>query len=117
MKTFDLSAWYWCVAGDESRVWSSAASAWAPIDDAAYVAWLEEGGVTNLIRSEDELCDVLNGPIIAAIETIELKQARPLRELSLGIAPAEGAPSHEARLAALDAEISALRATLLKAPL
>lgn len=108
---------YWIVAGTETKAWSSDTNAYVPASDQNYVAWLGAGKFPTRIASEQELCDVINKPIVDLIETLELKQARPLRELSLGIAPGDGAPSHEARLAALDAEISALRASLLKAPL
>lgn len=50
---------YWIVAGDETRLWSSAARARVSPDDAGYVAFLDRGGLPTRILNEAELWDVL----------------------------------------------------------
>lgn len=50
IKSFDIKDWFWIVAGDESRAWSSAAN--------AYVADYPRNAFTR-IESEDSLTDVL----------------------------------------------------------
>lgn len=50
---------YWIVAGDETRRWSSAASAYVPQENAGYLAWLAAGGLPARIASEAELDAVL----------------------------------------------------------
>jgi hypothetical protein len=56
---YDPSNWYWIVAGDQSKAWSSAAAGFVDADDAAaYVAWLESGGGPTPIGSLAELTDV-----------------------------------------------------------
>jgi hypothetical protein len=59
MSSYDPSKWYWIVAGDEMRVWSSAAVAYVPATDAGYTAWLAEGNMATRIVSEAELQEVL----------------------------------------------------------
>lgn len=56
---YDPSDWYWIVAGDESRVWSSARAAYVPTDDPAVQGWRARGGVATRIASEAELREVL----------------------------------------------------------
>ena len=46
---------YWIVAGDESRLWSSARGAYVAAADATYAAWRDAGGVATRIASEAEL--------------------------------------------------------------
>ena len=50
---------YWAVAGDTTEVWSSAQVAYVPLDDPAYLAWLEAGHAAIEIASEDELSKML----------------------------------------------------------
>ncbi|CAL8972927.1 hypothetical protein RHODGE_RHODGE_01042 [Rhodoplanes serenus] len=50
---------YWIVAGDETRVWSSARGDYVPTNDAPYTAWREAGGVATRISTEQDLTDVL----------------------------------------------------------
>lgn len=73
--------WYWIVAGDESRVWSSKASAYVPVSDATFQAWLDRGGIPTRIASEQELADVLRpyglfGPVLPHGFTVSMFQAR-----------------------------------------
>ena len=51
--------WYWIVAGDESRVWSSRRKAYVPDDDEDYGTFLALGRRPTRIASEAELAAVL----------------------------------------------------------
>lgn len=78
---YDPTDWYWIVAGDESRVWSSKASAYVPVSDATFQAWLDHGGIPSRIASEQELADVLRpyglfGPVLPQGFTVSMFQAR-----------------------------------------
>lgn len=115
MKSYNSSDWYWLVGNNTSRVWSSARRSYVSADDQEYVLWFDEGGFPTPIRDESELCQVLNSAIIAEIEALELKQARPLRDIAL--ANTGGSPSPLERLQLLEDEISTQRALLLSVPL
>ena len=56
---YDPARWYWIVGDDETRVWSSAAAAYVPASDDAFMAWREAGASPTKIPSEDELAEVL----------------------------------------------------------
>jgi hypothetical protein len=59
MMPYDPRAWFWVVADDETRAFSSAASAYVDAKDEAYQAWLAKGGLPTKIASEAELWEVL----------------------------------------------------------
>lgn len=59
MKTFDPTSWYWFVAGDASKAFSSAAGAYVPSSDATFVAWLADGTLPTNIDTEANLGAVL----------------------------------------------------------
>ncbi len=61
MISYDPYAWYWVVAGDKTRVWSSVAGGYVPIDDADYLAWQTASPLARPtpIESEDALTGVL----------------------------------------------------------
>lgn len=50
---------YWIVAGDGTRLWSSAAGGYVDLADATYRDWCESGGLVTRIVSEAELDEVL----------------------------------------------------------
>lgn len=56
---YEPQNWFWIVAGDETRVYSSKAGAYLPATDLAYQAWLAAGGVPTRIASDAELGEVL----------------------------------------------------------
>lgn len=56
---YDPSDWYWFVAGDQTRVYSSAVVAYVPLTNPNYVSFLDRGGRTTKIKSEAELWPVL----------------------------------------------------------
>jgi hypothetical protein len=57
---FDPRNWYWTINGDVAHVWSSAAGAAIPINDAGYVAWLANGNAPNTAPSIAVLATMLN---------------------------------------------------------
>jgi hypothetical protein len=59
MKNYDPKNWYWIVAGDETRVFSSATGNYVPANDATYVAWAADGTMPTRILNETELGEVL----------------------------------------------------------
>lgn len=60
MSLFRGDNWYWIVGGDTTRVFSSAAAAYVPVNDATYAAWLKDTDhLPTAIASEAELWDVL----------------------------------------------------------
>ena len=55
---------YWFVAGDTTKVWSSARVAYVPTTDAAYQAWLAAGHTTIPVISEaraERRCSTTSG--------------------------------------------------------
>jgi hypothetical protein len=59
MKNYNPSNWYWIVASDESRVFSSATGNYVPANDATFLAWKADGNTPTRIVSEAELGEVL----------------------------------------------------------
>ena len=72
MPLYDVRDWYWTVAGDETRVFSSKVQAYVPIDDPALAAWSAQGGKPTRIESEDSLAAVL-APFGLAVRLADLK--------------------------------------------
>jgi hypothetical protein len=59
--------WYWIIAGDETRVWSSAVAGYVLASDATFAAWLATGNAPTRIVSEDELAEVLQSQAPAGL--------------------------------------------------
>lgn len=59
MSFYDARRWYWLIASDEGRVFSSSAAKLVPLSDPAYQAWLSSGNTATRIVSYPELYDVL----------------------------------------------------------
>ena len=72
----------------------------ANVDYAAYLAWVESGGVADPV--DPPSAAEINAPIYAALDEIDRKSIRPVREGDV------------ARVAALEAQALALRAQLVK---
>jgi hypothetical protein len=89
MRTYDPSNWYWIVAGDESRVFSSAAGNYVPANDAAFVAWQADGSMPTRIASESDLGEVLADarvrPADEAATVVDAFKDRHARELTLQV--------------------------------
>ena len=105
---YNINDWYWIVGSDSTKVFSSKRTLLVDISDAEYTLWLSYGNSPTSINSQTDLNDVLNAPIIAEIEKLELTQLRPLRELALGDITAAD------RIADINTHIALLRATLHK---
>lgn len=60
MKQYDPRNWYWIVAGDETKVYSSVSGDYVPVADATYAAWTADGTPPSRIASEAELGEVLS---------------------------------------------------------
>lgn len=59
-STYDPKNWYWIIAGDATKAYSSAVGDYVPAADATYQAWLAAGNAASRIASEDELGEVLD---------------------------------------------------------
>ncbi|MET3995051.1 hypothetical protein ABID65_006717 [Bradyrhizobium sp. S3.9.2] len=59
MKTYDLFDWYWIVAGDASRVFSSKLHDYVLPSDPAYVDWAADGSAPIEIDTEHSLGAVM----------------------------------------------------------
>lgn len=59
MIPYNSKNWYWRVSGSTTDVYSSARAAYVPVSDAAYQTWLKQGKKPTLIKSHDELTEVL----------------------------------------------------------
>jgi hypothetical protein len=135
--------WYWLVAGDDTRLWSSRRAAYVLAEDAIYQAWLTEGHLPTRIADEVELVDVLlkaypaGAPakvftaeeLLAAARRIDPGAAEAM--VPAEESPADGDPRLPAlaeqlglhpvvapapdRVAALEEENAALRAALVRA--
>jgi hypothetical protein len=59
MKPFDITNWYWIVAGDQTRVFASKSGDYVPVADATFVAWKADGTLPTAIDTEASLGAVL----------------------------------------------------------
>lgn len=104
MKNYDPADHYWIVAGDGSRLWSSAMPGFVAAEDAAFAGWVADGGHPTRIASEQELDAVL-----AAAGLGDRAPHPPKRQVlkSVIIARLIAAGKIGAAKAALDADASA----------
>lgn len=58
MAVYNVTNWYWSVAGSVTQVYSSAGAQYVPVTDATYSAWLAAGNRATRIINETELQDV-----------------------------------------------------------
>ena len=59
MKPYDPANWYWFVARDKTKAFSSASGDYVPANNATFIAWLADGTRPTNIASETELGEVL----------------------------------------------------------
>jgi hypothetical protein len=59
MRIFDATDWYWIVAGDQSKVFSSYQSAYVSSDDVRYQRWVATNGGPTFIALESDLVELL----------------------------------------------------------
>lgn len=95
--------WYWIVAGDETRVYSSKIGDYVLVSDATYQASISAGGVPTRIASEDELAEVLAPYQIrpAAATVLDKYKDTHARRLMIEIV-AKVLFNHENRIRALE---------------
>lgn len=55
---YEPTGWYWVVAGDPNRVFSSAQVAYVDSSDPDYLNWVSNGGIPTPIATDGELADV-----------------------------------------------------------
>ena len=60
MMNYNPRNWYWAVGGSTTQVYSSAGTAYVPIADATYEAWLAAGGMPTIIDTEANLAGVFD---------------------------------------------------------
>jgi len=58
-STFDPADWYWYIADDATRVWSSRRAAYYSLTDADYQTWLTKNAKATAIASTSDLLDIL----------------------------------------------------------
>jgi len=102
-SAFDPRNWYWTVAGDETKVYSSAAGDYVQAADKTYQAWTAAGNTPTRIASEDELGEVLDPYAARPVNASMLDKylEKQAGRLTLEIA-AKVLLSHENRLRALE---------------
>jgi hypothetical protein len=88
-RNYNPANWYWIVAGDESRVFSSAVGNFVPANDATFLAWKADGTLPTRIVSEIELGEVLAEvrirPADAAATIVDAYKDRHAREITLQV--------------------------------
>ena len=57
-NSYNPMDWYWIVGGDDTRVFSSKASAYLPATDSTYTAWAADNPTTKILDAE-QLYEVL----------------------------------------------------------
>lgn len=87
LPTYDPTDWYWIVASDETKLYSSKAGDYVQPSNAAYVAWQANGGIPTRIGSAADLGEVLAQyslrPANAAV--LDSYQDRQSRELTIQV--------------------------------
>lgn len=100
-KEYQVEDWYWIVAGDETKVFSSLSRSFVSIEDKKYLKFLEEGGFETWIDTIANLKDVINEPVKAQLKELDIRSIRAIRE------------KDDIRIASREAEAVILRAELL----
>jgi hypothetical protein len=83
------SNWYWVIAGDTARTWSSATKTYVFSTDEAYAAWCAAGGEATTIDSEADLADVFRAqypagwPRLVPLSVTPLQMRKALRAAGL----------------------------------
>ena len=65
---FNANDWYWFVAGDQSRAYSSAQGRYVPVNDPAFMKWMQDGGRAHRIDTEANLSEVLKNRGLPAVK-------------------------------------------------
>lgn len=103
MTDYNPLDWYWFVAGDETKAFSSKAGDYVAANDATFVAWKLVGNAPTRIASADELAEVLGNASArpANADILDRYKGSQASRYTLEIA-AKVAFNHENRLRALE---------------
>jgi hypothetical protein len=100
---YNATDWYWIVAGDETRVFSSKTGDYVQLNDVRYLAWLNLGGSPSRIASEAELGEVLAPTAVRPVRAAVLDAYKDTQARELTIKTmAKVAFNHENRIRALE---------------
>lgn len=107
MKIFDPKNWYWIVAGDKSRAFSSASGDYVPVADPTFTAWQSDGSVPTNIDTEANLGAVL-APVLVRPVNASVLDGYTTTQASTIIAHVafKIAFNHENRLRALERQLA-----------
>lgn len=69
MIPFDIANWFWCIGGDQSKIWSSAKASFVQPTSAEYRAFVANGGAPTSIATLDDLATVFTAQYPAGMLT------------------------------------------------
>jgi len=69
-RPFTPNYWYWRVAGDASRVYSSKVGDYVVLSDADYQTWLGQLGAPTDVADETALGTILGGFLLRPVDTL-----------------------------------------------
>lgn len=95
--------WYWYVAGDETRAFSSAIGDYVPASDPTFQSWQAAGGTATRIVSEVELGEVLAPHAVRPVNAtiLDAYKDRQAAKLTIEVA-AKVLFNHENRIRVLE---------------
>jgi hypothetical protein len=103
MEIYNIKDWYWIVAGDETRVFSSKTGDYVLPNAPGYVTWLSSGNVPTRIASEAELGEVLAPHAIRPVRATVLDAYKDSQAAKLTVETvAKVAFNHENRIRVLE---------------
>lgn len=100
---YDPTNWYWTVAGDETKAFSSKAGDYVASSDVTFRTWVANGNTPTRIASVDELAEVLANAAVrpANAEMLDRYKGSQASKLTLELA-AKVLFNHENRIRALE---------------
>jgi len=104
---YEPKNWYWVVAGDETKAYSSATGDYVQADNATYRAWRAAGGVPTRIANEAELGEVLAPYVLRPTASGVLDAYKNTQAVKITVETiAKVLFNHENRLRALEGQSS-----------
>lgn len=103
MISYTPSDWYWYVAGDQTKAFSSKSGDYVQSNDVTFQSWLSAGGLPTNIDTEDNLAEVLANASVRPVNANMLDgyKGKQASRFTLEIA-AKVAFNHENRIRALE---------------
>jgi len=80
MLNYNVKNWYWFVAGDETRIYSSVSSSYISPQESNLFAWIAKGGRITHINSANELVDILSANILSQLSALDTQIPRGLED-------------------------------------